>query len=121
MQNPADTLDDIAHTIAKDTVDANEDLIAGLDDVHKGRLHAGASGSGNRDRQAILCPEKAAEHLLNIVHDAQELRVEMPDHRTRERLMNSWMNPGWARPHEQSTPGINGLLGHAAPPSGRME
>ena len=112
VQNPADPLDDIAHPVSKNTIDANQHLVSRLDNIDEGRLHARAPGPGNRYRQAVFSPEKPAEHLLYAVHNRQELRIEVADQGLRHSLKDSPMNPGWTRPHEQAPPGIVTAFDH---------
>ena len=49
-------------------------VVAGLEQVHQARLHAGAAGAGDRDGQLVARLEDELQQPLRLVHDAQEGR-----------------------------------------------
>ena len=48
---------DLAHPLAEDAVDADDDRVAGPDEVDEGRLHAGGAGSAHGKGERVRRPE----------------------------------------------------------------
>src|SRR5258708_15062122 len=64
----AATLDDVAHALAKDAVDADNNVVAGLGAVNQRCLHSSAAIAGYRNGDLIFRLENLAKHVLDIVH-----------------------------------------------------
>src|SRR6266581_6660129 len=75
----AGALGHIRHALAKHPIDADHHFIAGLDEVDDTGLHAGAAGAAHRKGKSVLGAEQTPEHVLRLVHNLQELRIEMAD------------------------------------------
>jgi hypothetical protein len=88
---------DVAHALAEHARDADHDGVAGLEQVDEARLHARRAGRGERQRERVLRAEQAAQALLHLVHQREELRVEVADERRRERLQHARMRVRGAR------------------------
>src|SRR5262249_47034766 len=95
----AGALDDVKHAFAKDSVNADHDVVAGLDHVYKGRFHARAPGCGDRNRHSILSLEHVTQHFLNLVHATQELWIKVAE----QWLSHCWQHANFnrARPRTQ--------------------
>ncbi len=78
-QAPADPLGDVAHAAAEKAVDADQNLVVGLNQVDQGRLHAGAAGARDRQGQGIVGPEEGAQSRLHPVHQRQEVGVQVAE------------------------------------------
>ena len=57
----------------------------GFDQVDEARLHARGAGAAHREGQRVVGAEDGAQARHRLVHDREELRVHVPEHRTRER------------------------------------
>src|ERR1700733_10335949 len=66
-------------------------LRSGIDEVGDGGFHARAPGAGNYQRCAASSVG-GFEQLLNVAHDLDEVRIEMPDNWLRQSFINPWMN-----------------------------
>ena len=74
-------LGDVFHPGAEHAVDADEHLVAGLDQVDDDGFHPGRARPGNRQRQPILGLKHVAEQVLGLVHQRHELGVEVAEQR----------------------------------------
>ena len=63
----------------EDTVDAHDCTIAGLDQIRNDGFHSGGAGSGQRDGEFVLSPERCPKQRLDLIHEAQEYRIEMAE------------------------------------------
>ena len=72
---------DVAHPLAEETVHADDHDVAVVDRVDERRLHAGAAGRADREGAGVAGAPGLAEQLARLVHDAQELGVEVPQQR----------------------------------------
>ena len=79
MHNRAAALHHVLHAQPEDAVDANNHLVAGLDQVHRHALHAGHPGSAHGESQRIRGPEYLAQLGADLVHDLEVLGVQMPE------------------------------------------
>ena len=71
-----------AHPLAEDAVDADDDRVAGTDEVDEGRLHACGAGSAHGKGQGVRSPEDLAQAVIRVVEKRQELRIEVSEHRS---------------------------------------
>ena len=101
---------DVAHALAEHAVHADDDDVAGLDDVDERRLHAGRPGAADRQRQRVgRCgtPCRSRSHVSSS--SVEELGVEVAEHRPRQRLDDLGIRVARPRPHEDA---IDDGLGH---------
>ena len=98
----AGPLGDILHPLAEDAGDADEHLVAGLDQVDHAGLHAGRAGAADGEGQRFWRLEDGLEHLADVVEDLQELRVEVAEGRGGHGLQHARVDVGRARAHEQA-------------------
>src|SRR5437870_3793280 len=63
----------VNHPLTKHAVNADDHLVAGLDQVNDAGLHAGAAGATDRKGENIPRAEESPEHVLSLVHDLQKL------------------------------------------------
>ena len=90
----AAALDHLRHAHAEVAVAADDDGVAGLDDVVDGGLHAGGAGAGDRHREVVLGAEDRAQGALRVVEQLDEDGVEHADDGLRHRAVD-------ARVHER--------------------
>ena len=64
------------HPGAEETADADEHLVAGLDQVVNDGFHAGRPRAGNRQSQGIRGLEHVPEQILRLVHERDEVGVQ---------------------------------------------
>ena len=102
MQSRSAPFDYIAHAITEHAVHAYEGFIARLEQVDETRLHARAARSGNSKGKRIFRAKDLAQHVLDAVHNFDELRVEMAYQRRSHGLQNTRMRIAGARPHKDS-------------------
>jgi hypothetical protein len=93
---------DVAHAGAEDAVDADHDGVARLHDVHERRLHARRPGPGDRERHRVRGSEDGAQPGAGLVEDVDECRIEMPEHRARQRLDGLGIGVAGTRSHEHA-------------------
>ena len=72
---------DVGHPLAEEAVDRDHDDVAGVDGVDERRLHAGRPGRAERQRAGVGGAPDRAEHVARLVHDPEELRVEVAEQR----------------------------------------
>ncbi len=94
MHDGTRPLRDLGHPRAEDAVHADHDLVAGLDGVDEARLHPGAAGAGDRQRQRVRGREDEAQHRLLLVHHRDERRIEVADQRGGHRPQHPRMHLG---------------------------
>ena len=70
------------HPLAEESVHADDHDVAVVDRVDERRLHAGAAGRTDREGAGVGGAPGLAEQLARLVHDAQELGIEVPEQRT---------------------------------------
>ena len=102
MQGATDPADDVAHAVPEDSVDGHQNLVARLDKVDEGRLHAGATGARNGNSQLILGAEDLTQALLRLCHQFEELRIQVTHERATERLVDSGVHHGRAWAEQRS-------------------
>src|SRR5262245_49801387 len=71
-------LDDIDHTAAEDTVNPDYYLITRFNQVYQTGFHASTASAGNRQSEGILGLEDKPQQIFGLVHQPDELRVEVP-------------------------------------------
>lgn len=69
----------VQHALAEDAVDAEDDLVAGFDEVGYDGFHAGHSGCGNGEGEGVFGAIDFAEHGAGGVHDLDVNGVEVAD------------------------------------------
>ena len=85
-------LSHVRHALTKHPLDADHHPVAWLDEVDHARFHAGRAGSAHGERQVVRRLKHRAEHFLRLVHDGQELRIEVTDQRRRHRRQHARMH-----------------------------
>ena len=91
---------DIGHATAEHAVDADDHLVARLDQVGDNRLHPRAAGPADGQCHLVLRAKDLPQHRLCFIHDLQEVRIEMPDRRCRHREQHAGMNIAGAGAHQ---------------------
>ena len=77
---------DLAHPLTEHAVDADNGLVARLDEVDEARLHAGGAGAADRQRQRVRGPKDRAQAIADLVEHREEVWIEVPEHRSLERF-----------------------------------
>ena len=96
------------HPITEVPAGEHHDLGVGIDEVGDGRLHAGAAGAGDDEREFVLSAEHLAEHLLDAGADLEEVGIEMPDYRLRQGLVDPGMHLTRAGAKQETLGWVNG-------------
>src|SRR6185503_19651522 len=109
---PAAAFDDRCQPGAKYTVDAHNDSITRLNQIHNRRLHSGRACSGNSDGKGMFGFEDHPQRGLNIVHHGQKHRVQVAKQRHRKGAQHAGMNQARARTEKEATRGDEFLQGH---------
>ena len=92
----------LAHPLAEDPVDPDDDGIAGPHEVHEGRLHPRRTGAADRQGQRVRGGEDLAEAVVRAVEQLQELGIEVPEHRPGQRHGHFRVRIRGPRSHEQA-------------------
>jgi hypothetical protein len=92
----------VGHPLAKDAVHAHDHLVAWLNEVDHAGFHAGTTGTADRKGQAVGRSKSLPQELLHLIHDLQELRVQVADEGRGHRRQNARMNVAGAWPHEDA-------------------
>ena len=108
MDLRAATRGNVRHAAAKHAVDADDHLIARLDQVDEAKLHARAAGAADGKSHLILGEKNLAEHRLDLFHHPDEHRVQMAHERQRHRLEHGGRDIARHRTHEQSLRRLKG-------------
>ena len=77
---------------AEHAVDAHQHALARLDQIEHRRFLPGRARAADRHRHAVLRAKHFAQHRLQLVHDPQIIRVQMPHGRPRECGQHTRMN-----------------------------
>ena len=93
---------DIAHALTEDAVHPDDDDIARPDDVHERRFHTRGAGAADRKRQRVVGAKDRAQPVARLVEHIEEIRVEVAQQRTRERLDHFRIGVARARTHEHA-------------------
>ena len=64
----------LAHPLAEDPVDADNDRVTRPHEIDERRLHAGRSSSTERKRQRVGSPEGMPETLIRLIQEGDELQ-----------------------------------------------
>ena len=106
---------DIGHPLAEDTVHADDNDVAGVHDIDERCLHARGSSAADRKRQRVGRTEHRSQPVARLVEDGEELRIEVAEHRVRQRLDDLGVRIARPRPHEDAIGhGHGGMLPMAA-------
>jgi len=90
---------------AEDAVDADQHLVARLDQIDDHRLHPRRARARDRHREPVLGPEDMPEESLRLVHERHELGVEVPQERHPERGQDSGVDVARPGPGERESKG----------------
>ena len=99
------------HAAAEDAVATDDDLVAGLHQIHEAGLHAHRAGAGNRESQRVLGLERITQQYFQFIHHAGERRIEMADHRLTQGGQHPRVHVGGPRPHQDTAGSMEGLEG----------
>ena len=110
------SLGHVRHAPAEDTIDANQGMISGLEEIYQTGLHSRAAGSREGEGKAILGAEEDAEILLHLVEEFEEGWIEMPNEWLGHGLEHIRMGIGRSGP-EQEAYGQFRDFGHEREPS----
>ena len=88
------------HAATKDAINANQNLIAGLDQIGKTGFHTGRAGRGYRKGQRVFGLISIAQQGFNLVHQLDKLRVQMADNRARHGTKHARVNIGRPGAHQ---------------------
>ena len=94
---------DLSEAAAECPVDADHHIVAFLDQIRHHAFHPGRPGAGNRKRDPVGGAEDQPQHLLDVLHDADEFRIEMPQHRREHRLHHARMDIGRTGPEQEAS------------------
>src|SRR6516225_4930696 len=72
---------DVDHACSEHAVDADNDFVAGLEQIDEAKLHAGTLGSADRKGHLVLRQKDLPEHLFEFLHHLDEKRIEVADQR----------------------------------------
>ena len=75
---------DVAHSATEDAVHPDNHIVTGAHHVHERRFHARRTGCAHRERELVGGTEHAAQALVRLVEQGDELGVEMAEHRPGE-------------------------------------
>ena len=101
-------LDHLGHAVAEHAAHADEDLVSRFDEIADTGLHAGGTRGGDRQGQVVPGLEHVAEQRLGIVHDPDEIGVQVPRQRSAHGLVDPRMHVARAGSHEDAPAGIEG-------------
>src|SRR5687768_10489416 len=85
------------HASAEYTVAANDDLLFGLEQVHKASLHPRRTWARDGKGQLIARLKGVLQQLLDLFHHGEEERIHMPHGRLRHRLEDAITDAGRTR------------------------
>ncbi len=94
------------HPPAKGSVLTHDRFVPRLQEVHKHGLHARRSRRGNGQGQRIPGLKRPLQQGFDFIHQGDELGVKMPDRGPGQRLKDSRVHIGGARPHQGSNGGM---------------
>src|SRR6266852_4740613 len=87
----------LRHSLAENTVDADDHLVARFDDVDDAGLHAGTASAAYGEGETIVRPKRKPQEFLALVHDLQKLRVKMANEGIGHRRQNARVHVAGAR------------------------
>ena len=96
---------------AEVAADAHDHLVAGLDQVHHCGFHAARAGPGRGQRDPVGGTHHLAKHLVAVIHDAEELGVEVAEDGRGHCLEDARVGTAGARAHEDASWGVEGGSG----------
>jgi len=79
----------VAQPLAEIAVHADQHRVARLDEIAQRRLHAGTARAGDGDRERVLRLKDIAQQVLHLVHQGDELRVEVAHQRMGHRTQHT--------------------------------
>ena len=69
----------LGETVTEIAVDGHDDGVACFQGVDQGRFHSSRTGAGDGQRKAVGRLKHLTQHLPDVVHNAQEVGVQMPE------------------------------------------
>ncbi len=102
MTSPAGALADFDDALAEETLDADDQLVARLEQIDQARFHAGHAGGADGEGQEVLGLKRLPQHVLDFVHQHQKLRIEMPHERRGHRGQDARMHVAGTRTKQQT-------------------
>jgi hypothetical protein len=82
--------------------DTDDGAVARLEEIQHDRLESRRSGRRNRQRVMVLRAEHPAQRAHRLVHQLDEIRIEMSHRVRRHRLQDARVGIARPRPHEQT-------------------
>src|SRR5690606_19991301 len=86
------------HAAPEDAIDADDCLVAWLQQVDEHGLHPCGTWSRDGHGQFVAGLEGELQESLDFIHQGDENGVEMPDGGTGKRFQYARINVGWTRP-----------------------
>lgn len=80
----------IRHAQPEETVDADDRGISRLEQVRQRGLHPRRTRPRNCKRERVLSAEYFPEPSIHVIHQSEELRVQMAERRMRQGLEYTW-------------------------------
>jgi hypothetical protein len=99
-RHPTATTHILGHALTKHPVDAHHHLVTGADQVHKAGFHPYRTRRGNREGQLVLRLEGVAQQALELIHHADEGRIQVADGGTGHGGQHPRRNIGRPGPHQ---------------------
>ena len=96
------SFDDLRQPLPEKAMDPHDHLVTRLDHVADGCLHCRHSGARKCDGQLVFGLKEMTQESHRVVHDRQELRVEVTQNRTCHGTEYAWMQVARARPEEDT-------------------
>ena len=75
------SLGDVSHTLAKNAVDANNNLVTRFDEIYKTKFHSGAPCPADRKDHRIFGPKHDPKHVFDLIHEFDKSRVKVAHQR----------------------------------------
>ncbi|HPN09309.1 MAG TPA: hypothetical protein PLU95_08390 [Syntrophales bacterium] len=92
---------DLPHPHAEHPIDQYKHPVARLHEVDKASLHAGGAGSRHGDGKVVCCVHDLLQQDFQLIHDRQEIRVQVSQRRAGQGTVNSGGDTGWPRSHQE--------------------
>jgi hypothetical protein len=92
----------IFHTATKDTVHADNHLIARLNQIGRNALHSRHARATDRESESVCCAEHLAEHFARLIHDGEILWVQMTERWRPESSQYTLRNRAWTGAEKDS-------------------
>ena len=98
----AAALDHLAHARGKHSANHHSNIVAGLDEINQGSLHARAPRSGNGEGRGVLRAEHRPQHGMEFVHGPQQHRIEVTHHGLRHGAIDARVHFTGTGSHQQA-------------------